>query len=104
MPSRAAGRSSRLATPVAAIVRPGLQPHLRRPTSTLVPGAIAVARPAAAKINPCVKAKAKAPVGGECTSSDFPMFAYVDAQLFASRTAAGARTCFNSGGVVFACD
>ena len=46
------------------------------------------------------------PGGGaytNCSADDYPLFVYVDAPLYASRTTAGNWTCFNSDNAVFAC-
>ena len=80
-------------------------------TSALVPGAVAVARPVSAKINGCNMCKpgsqglGKAPCvpKGECKNTDFPLWAFVSADLYASRTVAGAWTCFNGADETYGC-
>ena len=66
-------------------------------TSRLVPDAIAVARPTSAKINPC-------PAGAPgCSNADFPLFAFVSATLYATRTVAGDWECYNAANETYAC-
>ena len=74
-----------------------------------MPGALAVARPRAGHINGCAKPGGGGGGGGggavypNCSADDYPLFAYIDAPLYASRAAAGNWTCFNSRNAVFAC-
>ena len=49
-------------------------------TSRLVAGAVAVARPATAKINGCVSSHRDG--GSSCHNDDFPLFAFVSAALY----------------------
>ena len=66
-------------------------------TSRLVAGALAITRPKTAKINPCPR-----DLPG-CANSDFPLFAFVSADLAATRTKSGDWVCFNAANETFAC-
>jgi hypothetical protein len=68
-------------------------------TSRLVAGAMAVARPSTAKINGCSGAAAEP----SCHSSHFPLFAFVSAALYITKTVAGDWDCFNAAGESYAC-
>ena len=70
-------------------------------TSILVDGALAVARPLTAKINGCFPRYRN---DKSCRVSDFPLFAFVSAKLYATRVAAGNTwQCFNAEDETYAC-
>ena len=83
-------------------------------TSRLVAGAVAVARPASAKINGCQMCKnsreddewlgaAPCDEPGSCEDSDFPLFAFVSRDLYDTLTHAGDWWCFNANDESYGC-